>query len=115
VDSELVSLLRSNAGSYRWVAAMASASNAAPVQLASGEPILAIGGFNGTDQSLTLAEFQQLVASGQVHYYIAGGGFGGSQASGVASQIASWVEQNFTASTVGSSTVYDLTAATATG
>ncbi len=112
VDGALVSLLQTNAGSFRWVAAMTSASSAAPVQLASGEPIMAIGGFNGTDQSLTLAEFQQLVQSGQVHYYIAGGGFGGSNSSGVAAEIASWVQQNFAASTVGGSTVYDLTAAT---
>ena len=113
VDSALVTLLRANAGSYRWAAAMASASNAAPVQLASGEPIMAIGGFNGTDQSLTLAQFQQLVRDGAVHYYIAGGGFGGGRAEGVASQIASWVEQHFTARTVGGSTVYDLTSASA--
>jgi 4-amino-4-deoxy-L-arabinose transferase-like glycosyltransferase len=114
VDSALVALLRTNAGSHRWAAAMASASNAAAIQLASGEPIMAIGGFNGTDQSLTLAQFQQLVRDGAVRYYIGGGGFGGSQAGGVAGQIASWVEQNFTASTVGGSTVYDLTAAAAT-
>jgi 4-amino-4-deoxy-L-arabinose transferase-like glycosyltransferase len=115
VDSELVALLRAGAGSYRWAAAMVSASNAAAFQLASGEPIMAIGGFNGTDQSLTLAQFQQWVRDGAVHYYIAGGGFAGSRAEGVASQIAAWVEQNFTASTVGGSTVYDLTAGQSTG
>jgi hypothetical protein len=71
---------------------------------------MAIGGFNGTDQSTTLADFQALVAAGKVHYFIAGGGFGGSRSEGVAAQISSWVQENFTATTVGSSAVYDLTA-----
>jgi 4-amino-4-deoxy-L-arabinose transferase-like glycosyltransferase len=118
VDSELVALLRADAGSYRWTAAMLSASGAAPYQLAAGEPILAIGGFNGTDQSTTLAEFQQLVADGKVHYFLAGGGgFSPGQGGdgGVGSQILAWVEENFSSSIVGGLTVYDLTGASAAG
>ena len=115
VDQELVTLLQQDADSYQWAAATTSASGAAPYQLASGEPILAIGGFNGTDQSTTLAAFQQLVAEGKVHYWIGGGGFGGAQVDGVASQIAAWVTETFEAQTVGGTTVYDLTAATTAG
>jgi hypothetical protein len=114
VDTALIDLLKQSGTSYRWPAAMSSASNAAPIQLASGAPILAIGGFNGSDQSLTLAQFQKLVTDKQIHYYIAGGGFANSPNSGVAGQIESWVQQNFTAATVGSATVYDLTAPAST-
>jgi 4-amino-4-deoxy-L-arabinose transferase-like glycosyltransferase len=114
VGQELVTLLRQDADGYQWAAATTSASGAAPYQLASGEPVLAVGGFNGTDQSTTLAAFQQLVAAGKVHYWIGGGGFGGAQVGGVANQIASWVAENFEAQTVGGTTVYDLTSA-ATG
>ncbi len=121
VSSALVALLRADSGSYRWVAAMTSASGAAPYQLAAGEPIMAIGGFNGTDQSLTLAAFQRLVSDHEVHYFIAGGGFGGAGGQGGdgpagagrsddASSIQSWVASHFTARTVGGVTVYDLTA-----
>jgi hypothetical protein len=39
-----------------------------------------------------------------------GGGMGGGGNSGVGSQITQWVEANYTATTAGSSTVYDLTA-----
>jgi hypothetical protein len=109
VDQELVTLLQQDADAYEWVAATTSASGAAPYQLASGEPVLAVGGFNGTDRSTTLAAFQQLVAAGRVHYWIGGGGFGGSQVDGVASQIAAWVAETFEAQTVGGTTVYDLT------
>jgi hypothetical protein len=114
VDTALVSLLQQDAASYRWTAAMSSASNAAPVQLASSTPILAIGGFNGSDESTTLEQFQQLVADHLIHYYISGGGFANSPNSGVASQIASWVQQKFATVTVGTATVYDLTAPTST-
>jgi hypothetical protein len=47
------------------------------------------------------------VAAGQIHYYIAGGGMGGS--ANASAQIAAWVEAHYTAETVGSTTVYDLT------
>ena len=93
-----------------------NSNNAAGYQLASGEPVMAIGGFNGTDPAPTLAQFEKYVAEGKIHYYIAGGGgFGGGGGSAArsssddASQITSWVESHFTAKTVGGVTVYDLT------
>ena len=33
---------------------------------------MAIGGFNGSDPSPTLAQFKQYVADGEIHYFIAG-------------------------------------------
>lgn len=110
-DSAVVSLLQQNADQYTWVAAMVGANNAAGIQLATDDPVMAIGGFNGTDPAPTLAEFQTYVSQGKIHYFIASGGFGGAGgSSGTSSQITSWVEQNFTATTVGGMTVYDLTA-----
>jgi hypothetical protein len=76
---------------------------------------MAVGGFNGSDPAPALAQFQQLVGLGRIHYFIAGGGgLGGGPGggSGSASQISSWVGQHFTARTVGGVTVYDLTAPT---
>ncbi|MDA8437290.1 MAG: glycosyl transferase, partial [Propionibacterium sp.] len=109
VSSTMTSLLESDAAAYTWVAATVGAQNSASYQLATGDPVMAIGGFNGSDPSPTLSEFQQLVARHAIHYFIGGGGFGGqSGGSDDASAIASWVEQNFTAQTVGSITVYDL-------
>jgi 4-amino-4-deoxy-L-arabinose transferase-like glycosyltransferase len=120
VSSALITLLRTGSSSYRWAAAMTSASGAAPYQLASGEPIMAIGGFNGTDQSLTLAAFERLVSDHEVHYFIGGGGFGGGGQGGTgrsddASTIQSWVESHFTSRTVGGVTVYDLTSRNVAG
>ncbi|MFT3861892.1 ArnT family glycosyltransferase [Micropruina sp.] len=111
VSSELVALLTANASDFTWVAATTGAQNAASYQLASGYPVMAIGGFNGSDPSPTLEQFQAYVAAGKIHYFIGGGNFGGQNGgSNTASQIATWVQQNFTATTVGGTTVYDLTA-----
>ncbi len=109
-SADLVALLQANASRYTWVAATIDANNAAGYQLATGDPVMAIGGFNGTDPAPTLVQFQQYVLDGKIHYFIAGGGGPGSgSASSNGGQIAVWVQQNFAATTVGGVTVYDLT------
>ncbi|MFI5729924.1 ArnT family glycosyltransferase [Kribbella sp. NPDC051587] len=111
VSSELVTLLQQGATGYTWAAASVTAMGAAPLQIASSTPIMAIGGFNGTDPAPSLAEFQQLVAQGKVHYFIggSGGGFGGRGGNSTSTEISTWVAANFQSRTVGGSTVYDLT------
>ncbi|WP_406143467.1 ArnT family glycosyltransferase [Streptomyces anulatus] len=125
VDAEAKALLEKGADDYTWVAAAVGAQNAASYQLATGEPVMAIGGFNGSDPSPTLAQFQKYVAEGKIHYFVSGGGTvggtvggmgGGMEGgggvggnSGTSSQISSWVTENFTEVTVGSATFYDLT------
>ena len=91
-----------------WVAATVGSNSAAGYQLATDHPVMAIGGFNGTDPAPTLAQFRAWVAAGRIHYFIAGGTGAGS--SDDASAITTWVEDHFTATTVGGTTVYDLTA-----
>ena len=113
VSSELVTLLQQGAKGYTWAAAAVTANGAAPLQIASGEPIMAIGGFNGTDPAPSLDEFKQLVAQGKIHYFIgsSGGGMMGGR-NGTSSEIATWVSENFQSQTVGSTTVYDLSTGT---
>lgn len=109
-NDELVSLLVENASGYRWAAATTGSQNAAGYQLASELPVMAIGGFNGSDPAPTLEQFKEYVEQGLIRYYIAGGGVGGSQMGGsnAASEIEAWVAQNFEAQSVGGATVYDL-------
>ena len=110
VSDEMKSLLEANADSYTWVAAAVGSQSASGYQLATGEPVMPVGGFNGSDPSPTLAQFQQYVAEGKIHYFIGGGGRGGSSGgSNASAQIAAWVAENFPARTVGTTTVYDLT------
>ncbi|GAB40367.1 ArnT family glycosyltransferase [Gordonia sputi] len=115
-SAEMLALLKSDAEKYTWVAAAVGSNTASGYQLESGYSVMPIGGFNGTDPSPTLAQFQKLVEQKKIHYFIGGGGFGGggfgggSDSSRPSSQITTWVEQNFTAKTVDGVTVYDLTA-----
>ncbi len=104
---ELVALLESGTGSYRWAAATIGSQTAALYQLATGDPVMAIGGFTGRDPSPTLAQFQAWVAAGDVHWFIGdGAGRGGG---GTSTEIGQWVASTFTAQTVDGETVYDLT------
>lgn len=113
VSTEARKLLTTDADDYTWAAAAIGSQNAASYQLSTGEPVMAIGGFNGTDPSPTLAQFKEYVAEGKVHYFISsgtGGGMGGGMGGdGTSSQISTWVQENFKEVTVGSATFYDLT------
>jgi ABC-type transport system involved in cytochrome c biogenesis permease subunit len=113
VSSAAKTLLSADAGSYTWVAAAIGSNTAASYQLATGYPVMAVGGYNGTDPAPTLAQFKQMVAQGKIHYFISSGTGGSTSSSGsnASSQIASWVAKNFTPKTVGDSTVYDLSQA----
>ncbi|MFJ7211559.1 glycosyltransferase family 39 protein [Amycolatopsis sp. NPDC098790] len=106
-DAAVIDLLK--ATTTKWAAAQSGAMQSAGLALSSGRPVLAIGGFSGSDPAPTLAQFQQYVAAGDIHYFVAGGrgGFGGGR--GTSGEIQSWVEQNFAPVTVGGTTVYDLT------
>ncbi len=120
-STEVVAALSADADSYRWVAAAVGSQNAAGLQLGTGLPVMAIGGFNGSDPSPTLAQFQQWVTDGDIHYFAASGVLGGGRGpggmgrSGTAAQVTEWVEANFRAVTIGTSTFYDLTQPASTG
>jgi 4-amino-4-deoxy-L-arabinose transferase-like glycosyltransferase len=104
----LIARLQANSGSYRWVAATIGSNSAAGLQLAAQRPVMPIGGFNGSDPSPTLAQFQNYVQSGQIHYYIGGGGFRANGGSQQAQEIATWVTEHYQPTTVDGVTVYDL-------
>ncbi|MFI1157366.1 glycosyltransferase family 39 protein [Streptomyces sioyaensis] len=129
VSDRAKALVEKDAEHYTWAAAAVGSQNAASYQLATRKPVMAIGGFNGSDPSPTLAQFTRGVADGKIHYFIAGGrggpgggkggpgggpggpggGRGGQGGSGDSSKITSWVEKTFKKVTVGGATFYDLT------
>jgi len=120
VSSALKQALESDAGHFRWVAAVSGSQTAASLELdTGGEPVMAIGGFNNQGGNLTLAQFKAYVAKAEIHYYIAssgsgaagpgGGGPGGGSGVSSSSSITSWVKASFRAVKLGAQTVYDLT------
>ena len=118
-ESTLVSFLLENRHGTTWLAAVNSANESAPIQLSSGQPVMAIGGFNGSDSTLTLSQFKQLVKQGKVRYYVVNSGQGksggpsGIGGPGSNSEILTWVKSTGSKVDYGGTqyTVYDLAAA----
>ena len=110
-DSQLVQYLLQHQHGATWLVAVASANESAAIQLTSGQPVMAVGGFNGSDTPLTLEQFKQLVKDGKVNYYaISSHGRGGGGPGGSNNEITAWVKQTGTVVNYGGSdvTLYEL-------
>ena len=110
-DSQLVKYLVEHQNGATWLVAVASANESAAIQLTSGQPVMAVGGFNGSDTPLTLEQFKQLVKAGKVKYYaISSHNRGGGGPSGSNNEITAWVKQTGTVVNYGGSdvTLYEL-------
>jgi len=109
VSSALTDYLAANRGTAKWIVAVTSANQAGSIELTTGLPVMAMGGFSGTDPAPTLAQFQSMVASGQIRFVIVGGRGGGpGGGSSPISAIDAWVQANGTAVSSVSSNLYDL-------
>ena len=94
----LVRFLVANRHGETWLVAVSSANQAGPIQLASGVPVMAMGGFMGSDPAPTLAELQADVRAGRLRYVLLGGPgggpggfFGGDGVGNVAAERTQWV------------------------
>ncbi|MGI5328428.1 glycosyltransferase family 39 protein [Actinomadura nitritigenes] len=120
VGSQLVSYLEKNQGDATWLVAVSSAQNASSIILQSGRPVIAMGGFTGSDPAMTVAKLQQYVQEGKLKYAMpgVGGGPGGGSAN---SAVTAWIKQHGTvvsaseyggtsgtSGTAGSGTLYKL-------
>ncbi|MDQ1420982.1 MAG: hypothetical protein QOJ52_2944, partial [Acidimicrobiaceae bacterium] len=91
-SATLISYLEAHRGNAEYLVAAFTSHSSASIIIASGQPVITIGGFNGGDPAPTLAQFEQLVAQGKVHFILisgAGGG-GGPGGGGGSSAIAQW-------------------------
>ena len=76
-DSALLQYLAANRGSARWIVAANSAQEAGSIEIATGLPVMAMGGFTGSDPAPTLAQLKSYIASGELRFVLASGGQGG--------------------------------------
>jgi len=108
-DNEALAQLLKGTDS-RWAAASIGSMGVSGLELKTGTSLMAIGGFTGSDNSPTLAQFQGYVADHEVRYFIGSDNHRGPgrDRSGPAQEITTWVKQNFTPIEVGGTTVYDL-------
>jgi hypothetical protein len=98
LSSAVISYLEANQGTAKYLVAVSSANQAASIILATGKPVMALGGFTGSDPILTLTQLQALIREGQVRYFlVGGGGFGGVGGGGGNGSLLNWVASNCTA------------------
>jgi 4-amino-4-deoxy-L-arabinose transferase-like glycosyltransferase len=115
LDTATLDYLVANQGTASWVVAVSDATSAGQIELATGRAVMAMGGFTGSDNALTVEKLQALVASGDLRFVSVGSGGGGGpggggpNAQGGSSGISSWVSSACTAVSVGGSatSIYD--------
>ncbi len=118
-DDALVAWLLAHHGTETWLVAVSSANQAGPLQIASGVPVMAMGGFMGSDPAPTREQLQAYVREGRLRYVLVGGqgGFGGPAGPGgffggdgrgnVASDRSDWVTSACTPVDGVSASLYD--------
>ncbi|MFF9058409.1 ArnT family glycosyltransferase [Streptomyces sp. NPDC014882] len=94
-STELLSYLKEHQDGAKWLLAVSSSQSAAQLVLSSGEPVISMWGWSGSDNAMTLARLKELVEKGELHYVQLGGGMGGG--STAASEVTEWVRENGTA------------------
>lgn len=109
VNSELLKYVEKHQGNAKYLFATDDSSTAAPYIIKSKKAVMAMGGFNGTDPAITLAQFKKLVKSGQLKYYYSGGKSGSGN-----SEIVSWIKKHAKKVTLKSSSSSAMGAATST-
>ena len=102
-DSALIKYLVANRGTAKWIVAVSGAEQAGTIEIASGLPVMAMGGFTGSDPTPTLAQLKSYVASGDLRFVLAGSGSGLGGLGNDTSASTSWVTQNCKAVSIGTS------------
>ncbi|MBO0796083.1 MAG: glycosyltransferase family 39 protein, partial [Ktedonobacteraceae bacterium] len=81
-DQKLIQYLEKNQGNAKYLVATPSSQTADSIILATNKPVMALGGFSGSDPTLTQDELAALVKNGTVRFFLIGGmGAGGTSQS----------------------------------
>jgi len=67
--SALNDYLVANRGSATWIVAANGSQQAGSIELETGLPVMAMGGFTGSDPTPTLAQFKGYIASGKLRFH----------------------------------------------
>ncbi|WP_217143970.1 glycosyltransferase family 39 protein [Streptomyces sp. AC627_RSS907] len=99
-SSELIAYLKKHQDGATWLLAVSSSQSAAQLILGSGEPVISMWGWSGSDDAMTLTRLKELVGKGELHYVQVGGqGMGGAMGggSGASAEVTQWVREHGTA------------------
>jgi 4-amino-4-deoxy-L-arabinose transferase-like glycosyltransferase len=105
-EKQLIAFLVAHRGRATYIVAGVGASSTERLIIATGLPVMTIGGFNGSDPTPTLAQFQHMVATGQVRYLMAAGRVGIGRSAD--DTVVGWAQQHGTIVQAGTTSLYDL-------
>ncbi|ORB58209.1 glycosyl transferase [Mycobacteroides saopaulense] len=115
LDPSLAALIKDSGA--RWPVATTNTRTAAPIQLETNAPVMAIGGFSGRDNPITLQQFIDYTQDGTVQFYAESVKDKDKQkeqpqhdsdTKRVADDIQKWVENHFSSKDYGDLRVFDL-------
>jgi len=86
----LVDFLMSNRQDEEFLVATVNARTAAPIIMATSEPVMALGGFTGSDPILTVDQLAEMVESGTVRFFLL------SPQQGPSAEVMRWVIEHAT-------------------
>ncbi|MCC6299430.1 MAG: glycosyltransferase family 39 protein [Anaerolineales bacterium] len=84
-NEDLVNYLQANTQDVEYLVAVPSSQQGSTLVLATGRPVLFMGGFGGQDDVVNAEDLSQMVANGELRYILYGGDRGNKQV------IANWL------------------------
>lgn len=88
-SSQLVKFLLSKKQNEKFLVAVSDAGSAESIIIETGEAVMAVGGFSGSDNILTVERLEQMVKNGELRYFEIGG-----KGMGRNSEITNWVMEH---------------------
>ncbi len=90
VNTGLLKYLEAHQGTTRFLFATSNANSASGYIIQTGKPVMAMGGFLGSDPILTTSSLAHLVANNTVRFFLVQG-FGGFGRDGGSSDLTQWI------------------------
>jgi 4-amino-4-deoxy-L-arabinose transferase-like glycosyltransferase len=99
VDTKLVSYLEAHQGNAKYLLAVSSSMQADSLILATNKPIMAMGGFSGSDPILTTSSLQTLIANGTIRFFLVGsaGSFSPQNIQSIINDLPAYIRQRIDA------------------
>ena len=84
----MLTYLEANTANMKYLVAVPSSQQGSGLVLATGRPVLFMGGFSGQDEVVTANDIAAIVANGELRYILYGGDRGAKQ------DIAAWLKSS---------------------
>jgi len=97
-DEALLAYLDQNRGDTTYLVAVQTTTQSVPIILATGEPVVTIGGYKSRDPYPTVSELEGLVEDGRLRYVLLSGsgnvGLGTTASRQTLKAVIEWIEEN---------------------